>query len=69
MLQAFSVDQLGFTSGGPKLEALLYRIDDVVEDFSGLEIVHRAEQEIDLDEGPLHSGRAAVVELVARRPE
>lgn len=69
MLQAFSVDQLGFTSGGPKLEALLYRIDDVVEDFAGLEIIHRAEQEVDLDEGPLHSGRAAVVELVARRPE
>lgn len=68
ILEAFRPDQLAFQSGGPKDPSLLYRAEDLRCDFAGLHLDLLEEVEVDLDEGPLHQGRAAVVRLVAHKP-
>ncbi len=67
VLQGYSTDQLKFRSGGPQ------RIDhrDTVAmlrgHFSSLEILDLASYEAELQEGPQHSGMAALVGMVARK--
>jgi SAM-dependent methyltransferase len=66
VLEAFSKNQLGKTSGGPKNSELLYSIDEIKDDFASLEIVLLKEEEVELHEGVYHEGSASVVRLVAR---
>lgn len=69
ILEAFRPEQLAFASGGPKDPAMLYRAADLRADFSGLAVAELEEAEVDLDEGPFHQGRGAVVRLVAVRQD
>lgn len=69
ILEAYSPAQLAFGTGGPKDVALLVSAAMLREDFVGLDIEHLAEVERDVVEGSLHTGRAAVVQVVARRPK
>ena len=69
LLEAFTPDQLRHRSGGPKAPSLLYATDLLREDFAAAEILELEETETVLAEGPYHEGIAAVVRLVARRPE
>ena len=68
LLEAFTPDQLQFTSGGPKAVDLLYTADQLRSDFADAEILELGETTTQLSEGPYHDGPAAVVRLVARRP-
>jgi len=68
VLEAFTPAQIPLTSGGPKDPDLLYTAAMLGADFDGAEIVELNETMTELDEGAGHSGRAAVVRLVARRP-
>lgn len=71
ILEGFSKAQQGFQkthgSGGPGDPDMLFSADMLRQDFSELEIVELGETQAVLDEGPGHSGRAALVRLVARR--
>ena len=54
----FSKKQLNYTSGGPKDENLLYAVDSFKGLFKSC-IVHKLlEEEVDLDEGTGHQGKA-----------
>jgi len=66
ILEAFTPRQLAFSSGGPKDAALLYERDVIRRDFPWLAWDPLREEEIDLDEGPLHQGRAAVLRGLGR---
>lgn len=68
ILEAYTPAQLAFTTGGPKDPALLYSLDELRADFAALELEVGRELERDVAEGTRHTGRAAVVELVARKP-
>ncbi len=68
LLEAYTTDQPKFGTGGPSRPELLYSADLLREDFSDLEILHLVEIERDVTEGILHTGRAAVVQLLARKP-
>jgi len=68
VLEAYTPAQLAFTTGGPKDPAMLYSIDELRADFAGFEILVGRELERDVSEGARHTGRAAVVQLVARAP-
>ena len=68
IIEAFTPAQLQFSSGGPKQLELLYTAEILQEDFTGTEVLELLEVEIDLDEGRLHRGRAAVVQGVFRKP-
>jgi SAM-dependent methyltransferase len=68
VLECYGPGQLGRGTGGPQDAALLPALADLRADFPGLEPLVARELERDVVEGAGHTGPAAVVQLVARRP-
>lgn len=68
ILQGYTPRQLAFGTGGPKTEANLYTEAMLRAAFGDWHITHLAEEEVEMSEGPGHSGVSAVVGLVARKP-
>jgi SAM-dependent methyltransferase len=68
LLQGYTPKQLDYRTGGPPLLSHLYTADLLRAAFGALEIVSLDEYEAELREGAGHSGRSALVGLVARRP-
>lgn len=66
-LEAFTPQQLNYQSGGPKQVELLYTAALLRQDFAGAHFLQLEEVIADLEEGPLHSGKGAVVRVVASR--
>lgn len=60
--------QLAFGTGGPKDPALLPTLAELRADLCGLSLELGRELERDVIEGPGHTGRAAVVQVLARKP-
>lgn len=67
ILQGFSTNQLGLTSGGPKDLSMLYTIEQLKRELRGLKIESLLEQTVTLDEGPYHQGIAQVINLIGKR--
>ena len=67
LLEAFTPRQLALSSGGPRQADMLYDPAGIRGDFPGVVWEVLEEVELDLDEGPLHQGRAAVVRGIGRR--
>lgn len=65
--EVYSPAQLAFGTGGPKDPALLVPLADFRAELGGLEFEIARECERDVIEGPAHSGRAAVVQILGRR--
>jgi SAM-dependent methyltransferase len=68
VMEAYTPAQLAFDTGGPREIALLPTLALLRTELPGLEIVHGLELERDILEGDGHTGRGAVVQIVARRP-
>ncbi len=68
LLEAYTPDQLAYGTGGPPTVNLLMTLADLREDFAGLDIEIGREIVRDVVEGRGHSGRAAVVQLLVRKP-
>ena len=68
LLEGYGVKQLQYTSGGPGKLENLYTPETLREAFAGWQIQALREYEAVLDEGPKHSGMAALVDLIARKP-
>jgi SAM-dependent methyltransferase len=68
VLEAYNPAQLSYGTGGPKDVSLLMTLAGLRAELSGLELIHARECEREVIEGSGHTGRAAVVQLVARRP-
>ena len=67
LAEVFSENQLGRSSGGPKSPEMLYRLSDFRNGFSSMEFSHLKETDIDLEEGPHHTGMASVIRVIARK--
>jgi len=67
ILEAFNPAQLQHSSGGPKQVELLYTAELLRRDFAPAEALELDEAEVQMDEGPMHRGLAAVVHGVFRR--
>lgn len=67
VLEAFTPRQLALGTGGPRRAELLYALEDLREDLDGLELEIGREVERDVREGKYHTGRASVVQILARR--
>ncbi len=67
ILEAFTPRQLAYSSGGPKQVDMLYEPAVLRDDFPGVTWDVLEEIETDIDEGPLHRGRAALVRAVGER--
>jgi hypothetical protein len=68
ILEAFSKEQFGKTSGGPKDRDWLFSKNELAVDFSSLQIQSCEEVETVLSEGIYHRGKASVVRLTAIKP-
>jgi 2-polyprenyl-3-methyl-5-hydroxy-6-metoxy-1,4-benzoquinol methylase len=67
ILEVFSKAQLARTTGGPKIQSLLYSLDEIIELFPGFKMDMIEEVSIILDEGKLHSGEAYVIRMLATK--
>jgi len=67
ILQAFSPEQLRYTSGGPKQVDMLYTPELLRQDFAGTEALELEEKVVQLEEGHMHNGPGAVVQGVFRK--
>lgn len=68
ILECYTPAQLAFNTGGPREVELLPTLDLLRGQLPGLEFLHGQELERDILEGDGHTGRGAVVQVVARRP-
>lgn len=68
LLHGFALRQVANASGGPKAVDQLWSLDLLRAAFPGWDVLHQADYDAELDEGPGHSGRAALVDFVARKP-
>lgn len=68
VLEAYTPAQLAFGTGGPKDPALCMTFAALRGELSGLDFIIGRECERDVIEGTGHTGRAAVVQVLARRP-
>lgn len=67
LVEFFDKKQLGNPSGGPKHIDWLMSIKEFQEIFGELTILHLAEKEFTLDEGPHHQGKANTIRLLAQK--
>ena len=67
VLEAFSKEQLGNDTGGPKDLDMLMSLEDLQQELAGLEIIHAVQIERDVREGRGHTGIAAVVQILAQK--
>jgi SAM-dependent methyltransferase len=67
VLEAYTPAQLAFGTGGPKSPELLMTLATLREELSGLQFLIARELERDVIEGDGHTGRGAVVQILARR--
>lgn len=68
VLEAYTPLQLTLGTGGPSSSELLLTLENLSNELHGLEFVEAREIQREVREGTYHTGMAAVVQLVARRP-
>lgn len=72
-VEAFSIEQLNYDSGGPKLAELLYTKEELDIEFSKkikgykFEIILSEQKVVYLHEGRLHEGEGSVVRFVCKK--
>lgn len=69
LLHGYTPRQVGFGTGGPSDPSYLYTTDMLRGAFASLGIERLEAYERDVDEGEGHSGRSALIDLVALRPD
>jgi SAM-dependent methyltransferase len=67
ILELFSKEQLGKTSGGPQDLDMLYSIDEIKKDFGILKAIILKEETINIEEGEKHRGEASVISFVGEK--
>ena len=67
LFEAFSKQQLQFTSGGPKELNMLFSEDDIKIEFPSLEFSLLETIEIELNEGQYHQGKGSVVRFIGTK--
>lgn len=68
LLQGYTPKQLEYRTGGPSAVENLYTAELLRSAFAGWELLELREHENVMAEGRGHAGRAALIDLVARKP-
>ena len=68
LLEAYTPRQLEFDTGGPSSVEYLMDLESLRQELDGLEFLHSRELVRDVVEGIHHTGKAAVVQVLARKP-
>lgn len=69
ILEAFSKEQIEFSSGGPKNIDKLYSLNEILKDFEPLQVLHANTLKINIEEGEQHQGLASIIRFVGKKPE
>lgn len=67
LFEAFEKNQLQFSSGGPKDLSMLFSEDEVKEEFPSIHFEFLETTVIDLNEGPYHQGKGAVIRFIGSK--
>ncbi|WP_018170043.1 cyclopropane-fatty-acyl-phospholipid synthase family protein [Thioalkalivibrio sp. ALMg9] len=68
ILEAYTPAQLEWGTGGPPIAELMMTREALTEELDGLEFEEAVERERDVIEGRFHTGRGAVVQVLAHKP-
>lgn len=69
LLHGYAPRQVDYGTGGPPMRENMYTEDLLRDAFGDWQILHLADYDAQVSEGTGHSGRSALVDLVARRPD
>jgi len=67
ILESFSKNQLGKSSGGPQDLGMLYSFEDIKNDFKEMRPILLEEKNVFIKEGEKHSGEACVIRYVGEK--
>ncbi|MEQ8241539.1 MAG: class I SAM-dependent methyltransferase [Cyclobacteriaceae bacterium] len=67
VLEGFSKEQLGKSSGGPKSLEMLWDAEALAKELTGLKVLYSESLNIVLDEGEYHQGEASVIRIIASK--
>ena len=67
ILELFSKNQYGKSSGGPQNIDMLSTVEEIKNDFKDLDRILLQEENIFLNEGEKHSGEASVIRFVGKK--
>ncbi len=67
VLEAYTPQQIGRGTGGPKDPDMLPTLAELTEELAGLEFVHARELDREVREGAYHTGVASVVQIIGVR--
>jgi SAM-dependent methyltransferase len=67
ILEAYTPDQMGRGTGGPELQEMMMKLEDLTVELASLQFIHAHECERAVLEGTAHHGVGAVVQLIARK--
>lgn len=68
VLEAFSKEQLAYSTGGPPSLDMLVSLDDLKRELTELEFVHAVQIEREVQEGSRHTGLASVIQVMGIKP-
>lgn len=68
ILEAYTPGQLGLKTGGPQDVDMTMTLEQLQTELHGLSFDHAEELEREVVEGKYHTGRGAVVQLIAHKP-
>ena len=68
LLEGYGVEQLGYGTGGPPEPDQLYTEGQLRSELAAFAIERLDAYDVDVREGPAHSGMSALIDVVARRP-
>jgi len=69
ILEAYTPSQLALKTGGPQDVDMTMSLAQLETELAGLVFEHALEKEREVVEGKFHTGKGAVVQIVARKPE
>ncbi len=67
ILEAYTPKQLEYKTGGPAVPEMTMNLQALQRELTGLTFVHAAEMDRDVVEGKYHTGKGAVVQVIAKK--
>lgn len=67
LLEAYTPEQVEFGTGGPPSAEFMMTLELLTRDLADLEFIHRLEKIREVVEGVYHSGKASVVQVIAKK--
>ncbi|SPH17021.1 tRNA (cmo5U34)-methyltransferase [Defluviimonas aquaemixtae] len=69
LLHGYAPRQVEYGTGGPPYRENMYTLDLLHQAFAGYEMLRAEDFDAEVSEGTGHSGRSALIDFIARKPE